>query len=532
MAGLGKLTIGLPTTPRAWLWPAVSIVCALGVLISLVHLGGVSQSERKRALDASQRFTINPATGAISLAKKPTTLEGVPAATKETPSEKPTEATPPVTPAATETPEKPAEKPAEPPAEPKPEGAAPPTDASAEHATESAPTPAPAAATVEPTPAPTAAPASPATSAPPASETPKPAATTQPAPASSATTPAPSLRTMPLVVQLTAPTRTKDSLVIAPAPEVSEKVGGQVLPRMGGKGVVPSKIYARPFHRTSDQVLLSFVVLDGGLDTQSIGLMLALPQEVTIAYSPYAKGENYGEHLRAGGHELWAMLPTMNEGYPANDPGPMGLVNRMPPEEIQRRVQLVMAAVPGSVGLVLPYDETISQYKDSLKPVMAEVSKRGLLMLQANPARNIEQVSADPELKPLLTKANLVLDADADEAQIRSKLSGLVDAVQENREYVVVLSARPQTLQILNEWLHETSLEKPLTLAPLSAVYQPLTAPEEVASDKKEATKKKPKAVDPKKQKSLPQDQYLKPQGDKKEGGGHGGEKKPEGEHH
>lgn len=563
MAGFGKLKDSLPATPRAWLWPAATAFFGIGVLISLVHLGGVGGRERSKALEESQRFTISMATGEISLKRKepvaeePASEDGNDAAETEPAAETTeepaaTEPTPPPGEASTEqhsteAPPPTATEHSEPASAPAGEAAATPAPATTDsHATpEAAATPpastpaeaTPAAATPDAhtaSPAPTAETAAPAASAPdaahpepkaapaaaaPAATTPAPAETSKAAPTS-----APALRTEPISSLLTAPTRTKDSLVIAPAPEVSETVDGMVLPKMGDKGVAPSKLYARPFRRTSEQVLLSFVVLDGGLDTQSIGLLLALPQEVSIAYSPYAKGGNYGEHLRAAGHELWAMLPTMNEGYPADDPGPMGLVNRMPPEEILRRTHLVMAAVPGSVGLVLPADETISQHKDSLKPVLADVSKRGLLLMQANPARSLDQLSADPALKKLLTKATLVLDEQADEAQIRSKLSSLMETALESREAIVVLSARPQTLQILNEWLRETILEKPITLAPLSAMYQPVAAAEEVkpADDGhgKKAEKKKPKPAE-KKKKPLPQDQYLKPKDEKKGGGGH-----------
>lgn len=505
MAGLGKL--GLPTTPREWLWPGLTGFFALLVLLSLAQLGGVGESERVRAFEESQRLIINPGTGAISIAKKSSAAQPEPekAEMKEAPAaespaepaskeESPKEETP-----KEETPEKPSEPPAEKPAEPKPEAA---PAAVTTPAAESPASPEPSASTPAATPAP-------------AAQSPEPAA----APAQPATDAAPSLRTQPLSGVLVAPTRTKDSLVSAPAPEVSEKIDGMMLPKVVEKGgTTPSKLYARPFHRTSDQALLSFVVLDGGLDPQSVGLILSLPQEVTVAYSPYAKGEGYSEYLRAAGHEVWAMLPTMDEGYPANDPGPMGLVNRMPPEEILRRTHLVMSAVPGAVGLVLPANETISQYKDSLKPVLTDMRKRGLLMMQGNAARSLDQLSTDADLKPLLSRANLVLDAEADQAQIKSKLAGLIDAVEENREYVVVLSARPLTLQVLNEWLHETKLEEPITLAPLSAIYQPVAAPEETAAEDKGGEHKKPKPAPSKKKKALPQDQYLKPQGEKKEG--------------
>jgi polysaccharide deacetylase 2 family uncharacterized protein YibQ len=501
MAGGRKLSV--PRPQGVVLWGSVAALLSLGLLTTLIDLSGLPGREVARATAAQQRFVVNPATGEVLLSA-PATKAPDPAETSH--AAEPAE--PDVTAAAKE---------------------------SFDVATaEEAHAPAPQAAT-EITPAET-----PAAAEPPPAE---PAATTSdaaaPVPAVEAISinpvvdaplpdGLPTLRQTPITADLNAPVATKDSLVSAPAPEVTETIDGMKLPKRGEKGATPSKLYAFPFQRKNEQVLLSFVVMDAGIDQQSLGLLLGLPKEVTVAYSPYARGNiRYSENLRALGHELWAMLPAMTDRYPSDDPGPMGIVNRMPAEEIIRRLREVMGTVQGSVGIVLPPNETLSGQQNALLPIINEINDRGLFMLSTNPSRSIDRLTTKTELMPILRRADLVLDPEPNEAQIRSRLAGIVAATTEKGEYLVVLSARPQTLQLLGDWLRDNPMVEPMMLAPLSALYQPREVPKAAEPAKaegghggEEKKKEKPKPK-PKKEKPLPQDKYKQPAAGKKEAGGH-----------
>ncbi len=489
MAGGRKFSVARPQ--GVLLWGGIAALLSLGLLTTLFDLYGLSSRETTRASASQQRFLINPATGEVLLSaaepKAETKAAAAPAATADS-------STTPGVPA-TES-----------------------FDVAAPGEVSAAPAE-PAAEAIASEPAATPEAAEPATAA---TEAPV-AATAQPVPDG-----LPTLRQTPITADLTAPAATKDSLVRAPAPEVTETVDGLKLPKRGEKGVTPAKLYAFPFQRKDEQVLLSFVVMDAGIDQQSIGLLLGLPKEVTVAYSPYARGTiRYSENLRALGHELWAMLPTMTARYPSDDPGPMGLVNRMPEEEIIRRLREVLSAVQGSVGVVLPSNETLSTQRNALLPILDEINARGLFMFGSNPSRSIDQLSNKPEHTAILRRADLILDPEPNETQIRSRLAGILAATAEKGEYLVVLSARPQSLQLLGEWLRKNPMVEPMMLAPLSALYQPREVPETAEPAKaeeghggEEKKKEKPKPK-PKKEKPLPQDKYKQPADGKKEGGGH-----------
>lgn len=462
MKTVRKFTV--PRLPAIVLWGTIAGLLTFGLLTTVMDLTGVPKTETARAIKQKQHFVVNPTTGEVRIgesAPPPEVKPAEPPAAEAAPEEPAPAEAPPAVAAETPAPEKPAE---------------------------AAAAPAPSAP-------------APAASAPPATDTALPKGT-------------PSLRTTPISEALQEQPRTKDSLVMAPAPEITETVDGNQIPKRGDHDIVASHLYAHPFKREKDQVLITFVILNTGLDPQSIGLAMALPPEVTVAYSPYThKDMAYSENMRTVGHEVWTMLPAMGEHYPSDDPGPMGIIGRMPPEETIRRVREVMGAIPGSVGLILPPDETIIQQKETMAAALSEISTRGLLLFTTNPSHSIDQITTNSKMTDIIRRADLILDPTPNESQIRSKLAGLLDAAKDKGEFVVVLSSRPQSLQLLSDWFNETKFEAPFVLAPLSAIYQVKPTGDEppppAASggggkpkDNKPKTKPKPKP------KPLPQDPY------------------------
>lgn len=297
----------------------------------------------------------------------------------------------------------------------------------------------------------------------------------------------PPLRTEPLPGALTGDVTTRERLVPAPAPEVSEKVEHMTLPKRSGGSGSPATIYARQFTRNPDQHLLTIVITDVGLSAQSLPLIQELPKEVTLAFSPYAPDARATlEKLRNYGYEAWGMMPVMTGRYPQDDPGPFGLVSNQPRAEMLRRLRSAMAETIGSVGMVMPASEALSSNTQAFNIMLTEVNARGLYLLSTRGDLNIGQLTRDRLLQPTVRRADMVLDPLPDDAQIQSKLAGLAETMKQSKELVVVTSARPQTLLLLTRWLKEHPLEAPAMLAPLSAMWQPedgpAPAPEEKSS--------------------------------------------------
>jgi polysaccharide deacetylase 2 family uncharacterized protein YibQ len=301
---------------------------------------------------------------------------------------------------------------------------------------------------------------------------------------------APALATDPANATISKVERTKDSLVTAPAPEVSGITPHGVLPKRGeGKDVTPAMIYARNYVRKDDIATLHLVVMGLGFGSDVFTLANDLPPEVSFAFSPYGDSLSAGvEAARNAGHEVWIGLPVQSANYPQDDPGPLGLIATLPVPVFEARLQKTLMSVVGAVGVILPTDETLSGSPKVFAEFLHALDAYGLIGVTTHPTRNVKELTNDKKIQKILAKSDVVLDDVPNEAVIKSKLAGLMDKTQERGHMIVLMHARPQTLIIVRDWLKRLAHEG-VELAPLSAtILRPpkMLTPDEVEPPKKE----------------------------------------------
>jgi polysaccharide deacetylase 2 family uncharacterized protein YibQ len=442
---------GSPAT-RAWfLWVAMCVLLSVGILSTVLDLFAVAPAQRELAQKAEQRVMIDAKTGKILGA------DVAPADVKPA-------AAAPVTPdPVPET--KPVAEPDPAPA-PTPEATSATPPAPAAQATPEAAATTPAFDVGEAAPAPTEAAASPAT--PPTGTAPTPAAEPA-APALVSGDSAPMLSSASDDAATITSTVSKESLISAPAPEVSEKTPEGILPKRGENQVTPAQLYSRHFAPQPKTFPLHFVVLGVGFSTETLALARQLPLAVSFSFSPYAPHLSKAlEASRNDGHEAWMDLPVQSVGYPQNDPGPLGLIASLTKEDFTKRLNKMLIAAPGIVGVVLPQEESLSAAPAIFTDLLDALDKRGLLMLSTHPKRRIQELGTKAGLQDIIVRSDVMLDDVPSEAAIKSKLAGLIGQTRERGRLVVTLQAQPQTLTLLAEWLKTAKLQD-VVLAPLSA---------------------------------------------------------------
>jgi polysaccharide deacetylase 2 family uncharacterized protein YibQ len=405
------------------LWGGLSLLLLLGTLTTLVDLTGIPKQELLAANKNGQRVVIDPITGTVS--------GDVPATKHDEAEEESFEVTE--------------------------EAAEEPPVATDEHAAE-APT--------EKTDI-----AAPAEASDAAPETPA-----KPTAASSVS--GPELRTTPEAFTLPKVASSNDSIVAPGAIEITEKHGKTTLPKRGAnESATASKLYAKRFQRQEDFSYISIVLLDAGFNAATLSQILKLPHEVTVVFSPYALDPSPQiSLLHRAGYETWGMLPVMTSRYPQSDPGPLGLIAGQTGSAPLDRLHQVMSATLGSAGLVLPPDDALSQLPE-FGFLLKEIEARGLFLLSTHPSRTVEEITSDKKLQDVIRRADMVLDSTESAAFINSKLAGLKNLAMAQKKLVVVASARPQTIRLIDAWLKKNPLGEEVKLAPLSAMYGSDTPP-------------------------------------------------------
>lgn len=271
--------------------------------------------------------------------------------------------------------------------------------------------------------------------------------------------------------------------VADPDPALLEPTPGapsDMLPRIAEDGRRPAQVYAAGFDRSSRRprvgILLAGVGLNEGDSSKAI---LDLPGGVTLSISPYAtRLPRLLAAARLAEHEYLLSIPMEPQGFPANDPGPRGLMTSLSPAENLDRLRWLLAHVGGYVGVTNALGalrgERLAGVPDQMDPIMAELARRGLLYVDARPAGS-GGVAIQHHVWS--RDVDLVVDEPIDDIDV--KLAQLEQIAHDRGDALGVAGApSPVTVRHLTAWANGL-LDRGLALAPVSALVRP---PSDVAA--------------------------------------------------
>jgi len=262
------------------------------------------------------------------------------------------------------------------------------------------------------------------------------------------------------------------ALASVPVPALVEESEYGPLPKIAADGRRPAEVYARPslYGQVAGgpprvAVLVSGLGVPGAPDGDVIK---GLPPPVSIAYGAYGRSlQDWVTKARAEGHEVLLEIPLEPKDYPAEDPGPHVLLTTLPTDENIKRLQWLMSRYTGYAGVTNDMGAKFEITEASLRPVLEEVKRRGLLYLDDGSVEGsvAGQVAKDIGLDYSVAQVQL------DSAQMAKDLATLEAAAKAQGAAIGVAKAEPATVKKIAEWAG--SLEsKGLVLVPVSAAMR------------------------------------------------------------
>lgn len=263
-------------------------------------------------------------------------------------------------------------------------------------------------------------------------------------------------------------------LANAPDRRLLERVDGLKgpLPSVSKDGRrLPWEVYARPL--TGNEKGQRVGVLVTGLGLSRAATMAAinkLPGEFSLVFEPYAPDlDDWLLRARLAGHEVFVGLPMESEDFPAEDPGPLGLTTTVQVTENMHRLHGVLSSFAGYVGVVSLMGSKFSKAEGQLKPILAELKKRGLMFVDGGAVVRSVAPRIAAEIDLPRAKSNLTLDEPPSPGNISRKLRQLEKLIKDNATAVATIRAYPSSIDKLAEWAG-TLGEKQLALVPVSAI--------------------------------------------------------------
>jgi hypothetical protein len=266
----------------------------------------------------------------------------------------------------------------------------------------------------------------------------------------------------------------RQGLEPAPYNTLSDTGPFGLIPRVGSDGTEPWRAYARPATDYEGKARLAVMITGLGLKDHISDMVLQLPANITLGFNPYgSKTASQMEEVRANGFETALEVPMEPLKSSVNDMGPYSLQLDLSARNNLERLKWILARGQGYVGLVNLEGDKFVRYEQALKPVLKEISDRGLLFIDNAQFTTNETQGLGKDLNLKILRANFKLDQNLVEKRIRESFTRAEKQLQTGENLIVHMQATPLGLSLLSQWLR-TLPEKEIQLVPVSQLARDL----------------------------------------------------------
>jgi len=190
-----------------------------------------------------------------------------------------------------------------------------------------------------------------------------------------------------------------------------------------------------------------------------------LPAKITLSFSPYADDlQGWLQKAIRFGHEVLVEVPMEGKRFPANDPGPLGLLTSLDQVQNEERLSAILEMATGSAGVL---DITGSRFRESAEHInllFDVLAARGLFYIQGRPG-----LRQGNDIVPALT-ADIILDERAFRASIDARLDFIEQLAKYQGSSVGLASAKPVTFERIALWLDEAG-QRGVSITPISQIF-------------------------------------------------------------
>jgi polysaccharide deacetylase 2 family uncharacterized protein YibQ len=265
--------------------------------------------------------------------------------------------------------------------------------------------------------------------------------------------------------------KTEKPLSVVPDAELIEQTSQGQVPKIGGDGRLPLKVYARPFNSSEPRPRISLIVTGLGLSRAATSAAVRrLPGIVTLAFDPYGSNlAGWAAAARENGHETLILLPMGSSSFPAHDPGPNAIISTVDKKENLRRLELVLSSMPGYLGLMNSMGSRFIQDSVRLKPILEAIKARGLMFVDSGQTRKSQAPKLSTQIGLPRAISNVIIDRILSKVTINQQLTRLENIARKQSVSIGILNPYPISLEAVISWI-KTLEQKKIVLAPISSM--------------------------------------------------------------
>ncbi len=256
-----------------------------------------------------------------------------------------------------------------------------------------------------------------------------------------------------------------------PAPPANKPVAKKPHAQSSGK--------SQPRHATGPALLgsaypantvrIAIVIDDLGMDVKQAREILSLPAKITLAVIPgLVQSKKIAELAKQNNREVLIHLPMEYRGKNGKPAAGM-LRSDMTPMEFLTTVSDDVESVPGAVGINNHEGSALTENKEAMKFLMAELKARSLMFLDSLTSARSVAYSTAKEFGLKSGKRDVFLDNDSENpAAIEKQLDELVEIARRNGKAIGIGHPHPATIAELRKWTAVNGAGRGIEIVPVS----------------------------------------------------------------
>ena len=198
---------------------------------------------------------------------------------------------------------------------------------------------------------------------------------------------------------------------------------------------------------------IALIVDDLGYDPEMARSFLNLDLSLSLSVLPSAPFTDLiVQEVSKRRRELMVHLPMEPKGYPAVDPGPGALLNRMSEPEIYRLLDQALKKVPGARGVNNHMGSSFTENKGKMEWILRELKRRNLFYVDSLTTCRTVGFKLAKEMGVPAGKRSIFLDNELSGKSIERQVERLLNVARHSGSAIGILHPHRETLEVLKAY--------------------------------------------------------------------------------
>jgi len=226
--------------------------------------------------------------------------------------------------------------------------------------------------------------------------------------------------------------------------------------------------------RKPQEKMIAIIIDDLGDNLEVLQAIINLSRPLNVAILPFSLyARETAKMAQDHGLEVMLHLPLESINSENNDGGHLIEINsKMSPEEVLTTLRECLEILPEVRGVNNHMGSLITQKKEIMKIILAEIKSRGLFFIDSRTTEKSIAFILAREMGLPCGQRDIFLDSEVNQKSILSQIKKLIHLCQQRGKAIAIGHPYPETLSLLSEAITRIE-EAGIKIVPVSRIIRP-----------------------------------------------------------